>query len=453
MRTFFKISTAACALTVIVASVAPAEAANRYVRAGATGANTGADWTNAYSALPATLVRGDVYYIADGSYSGYIFDDAASGTTVITIKKATVSDHGTDTGWLATYGDGQVAFTSGLEFRTSNWVFDGVTGGGPGAWNVGFGFKITEVGDATPIIEIGKSSAANNITIRHVEFQGKGSVATAGGGDSNDAIAAWNGDGLTLSYAWMHGIGRCPFFMASRNFIGEYLYVESYFASGAVHAEVASIWDIGQSVGNTTFRWSLFEHSAGTGGIMWDNKSNPSAQLYFYGNIVYRPSTETWEIQNGFLGGWTGNSAEECHNFHVYNNTFINVNPGYSTLVSLMNVISGNDAFNNLWYNTDSPQFSKFPSHDYNHFINAGGSHSEAHGSSATTGDPFQNYAARDFRLKAATAAGTALASPFNIDMFGNVRGADGTWDRGAVEFTGAAITPPAAPSNVRVVK
>src|SRR5262245_7797716 len=107
MRTFFSISTVACVLTVIVAYVDRCEAATRYVRAGAAGANTGADWTNAYSVLPATLVRGDVYYLADGSYPGYIFDDASSGTTLITIKKATVNDHGTDTGWLASYGDGQ----------------------------------------------------------------------------------------------------------------------------------------------------------------------------------------------------------------------------------------------------------------------------------------------------------------------------------------------------------
>ena len=67
-----------------------AEAAQVYcVRAGATGANTGADWNNAYTVLPATLVRGATYYVASGSYGAYTYDDAESGTTVITIKKAT----------------------------------------------------------------------------------------------------------------------------------------------------------------------------------------------------------------------------------------------------------------------------------------------------------------------------------------------------------------------------
>ena len=65
------------------------EAANRYVRQGATGSPNGIDWTNAYTALPATLTRGDTYYIADGTYSSYTFDDAISGTTYITIKGIT----------------------------------------------------------------------------------------------------------------------------------------------------------------------------------------------------------------------------------------------------------------------------------------------------------------------------------------------------------------------------
>src|SRR3989344_9456483 len=85
-------------------------AANRYVRQGATGLPNGTDWTNAYTSLPATLTRGDTYYIADGTYGGYTFDDPTSGSTIITIKKATISDHATDVRWDNTYGDRQAGF-------------------------------------------------------------------------------------------------------------------------------------------------------------------------------------------------------------------------------------------------------------------------------------------------------------------------------------------------------
>ena len=77
----------------------------------------------------------------------------------------------------------------------------------------------------------------------------------------------------------------------------------------------------------------------------------------------------------------------------------------------------------------------------------------EAHEHVVTGGtDPFINSAAGDFRLLAGTAAGIALPSPYNLDMNGNVRGADGTWDRGAFEFvSGSSPFPPSGPKNLRI--
>ena len=72
--------------------------ATRYIRAGASGANNGTDWTNAYTSWP-TFVRGDVYYVADGTYSDLQCDTAVSGVQLITVKKAIEADHGTSTGW------------------------------------------------------------------------------------------------------------------------------------------------------------------------------------------------------------------------------------------------------------------------------------------------------------------------------------------------------------------
>ncbi len=67
-----------------------AEAASvYYVHSDATGANNGIDWSNAYTSLPAALVRSATYYIADGSYGSYTFDDTEASTTYIFIKKAT----------------------------------------------------------------------------------------------------------------------------------------------------------------------------------------------------------------------------------------------------------------------------------------------------------------------------------------------------------------------------
>src|SRR3990172_1898859 len=123
----------------ILLLASPSFAANHYIRDGASG--DGSDWTNAWDDLPSTLVRGDTYYIADGNYGGYTFDDADSGATYIYIKKATASAHGTDTGWSSAYGDGQAVFTGQWLIRTNYLDIDGVTGGGPTNWEGPHGIK------------------------------------------------------------------------------------------------------------------------------------------------------------------------------------------------------------------------------------------------------------------------------------------------------------------------
>src|SRR5689334_15303512 len=87
-------------------------AANHYVRAGAAGNGNGTDWTNACkdfsgSCASSSLVRGDTYFVAAGTYGALQLKTPDSGTLVITIQRATASAHGTDTGWQASF-DGQV---------------------------------------------------------------------------------------------------------------------------------------------------------------------------------------------------------------------------------------------------------------------------------------------------------------------------------------------------------
>lgn len=125
--------------------------------------------------------------------------------------------------------------------------------------------------------------------------------------------------------------------------------------------------------------------------------------------------------------------GEDCYNMQVYNNSFVNIDQ--ATLSEFPTRYGNNVASNNLWYNSTSPSFGRFATHDYNYFINSGGSHSEANGTSAASGDPFVDYANLNFALKAATAAGQTLGSPYTLDALNTIRGADGIWDRGAYEY------------------
>jgi hypothetical protein len=160
--------------------------------------------------------------------------------------------------------------------------------------------------------------------------------------------------------------------------------------------------------------------------------------MYVYGNVFYKPSGVSWDVANGVIGGWTGGGGEKMYNVWVYNNTFINVDQ--LSLSNFPNTYGGCQAKNNLWYNCQAPGFSRFPAHDYNHFINSGGTQGEANGTSASSGNPFANYTGLDFTLTANTSPGTNLGAPYNVDPLGRTRS---TWTRGAYEFgTGGTPTP-----------
>jgi hypothetical protein len=100
---------------------------------------------------------------------------------------------------------------------------------------------------------------------------------------------------------------------------------------------------------------------------------------------------------------------------------------------------SGCVAYNNLWYDCVRTAHYNFSlSHSwYDTGMNRDGDNTSVQ---LGTADPLINWADGDFHLKAATNAGHTLAAPFNQDMYGNTRGADGTWDRGAIEFTATNI-------------
>ena len=156
---------------------------SHYIRANASGNNSGADWTNAWTELPSTLVRGDTYYLADGTYGAYTFDDAESGSTWIYIKKATENEHGTEQGWNNSYGNGQAVFEyetaheqhAIIRFRTGYWEFDGVVGRGETVSS--YGFVITPVNPNRKNLLIGMPNVGDNglilsnITVKHTALR------------------------------------------------------------------------------------------------------------------------------------------------------------------------------------------------------------------------------------------------------------------------------------------
>lgn len=437
------------ALILLCAIPGLAEAAVHYVRAGAAG--NGSDWANAYGQLPAALIRGDTYYIAAGSYSGHAFNDLHSGSTFIYIRKATASDHGTATGWSSSYA-GTATFGA-FNFSKGYYDIDGRVGGGPGSWTSGHGFKITIPASGTAkVITIAN---VPSIRIRHADIYFSNLVGASTTSATGDLIyAVSGGDDLLVQYCWLHDSARTIYYGITRsNTTFEYSRIERNGInwSSTNHSEIFSC----RQVTNVTVRYSYILDWKSTGGLIFGGvvssaSASTSSYIYIYGNIF--EWTKNWgnTANDGVIGSWNHSWMYVTH-VRIYNNTFVNIadsNPSdASSIFPIVSHLSDAIIQNNIWYNTNPRIING--SHNYNWFNST--NHGEAN-AQVSTSSPFVNYAGKDYRLSAPTQSGAALASPYNADMTGVLRGQNG-WDRGAYEFGGTSVPQvvPSAPTGLTV--
>ena len=148
-------------------------------------------------------------------------------------------------------------------------------------------------------------------------------------------------------------------------------------------------------------------------------------------------------------------NPKTIHGIFIYNNSFINLPPSFSSVginseVTVTNVVIRN----NLWYNTadatTGPNTGNTTA-SHNYFIGESFWSGETNTQVTPTTNPFVNWpgscsgtvcSGEDFHLIRATNNGLSLSSPYNTDPDGVTRGADGTWDRGAFEFGGSSCSP-----------
>ncbi len=447
-RLLQSLALAACMLPVF------ANAANQYVRDGAAGRNDGTDWVNAYTKLPASLKRGDTYYLADGNYGSAVFSTANSGTATITIKKATDADHGTATGWASSYGDGQAVF-SNWQIYTDYYVFDGQRRNSD--WQTGatsqYGIKVAGRGPVR--LDNGSGSGGDNLTFRYVDFQGGGRDTGAG----DDVIYGLSGNSnITFQYCALHDSDRTIFLMRGnwQNLTVDHSYLARNTSTPATHGEMLSMTD------STNVTWSnnVMEDIEGTAFIAGLNGGTASNWKIF-GNVAvhsaaYAANTGRKSGHNFGVAGivYIANDASNNNrgnNILFYNNTMVNIQGSYSGVVVQSG--SGNEVRNNIWYGSvrTNNSFSGTISNNWYYDTPQDGDSTPTKTVCNSNCDVFASIGGKDFRLKTAIAGGVALGAPYNIDMNGVVRGVDGTWDRGAFEFSGGAASVLQPPANLKV--
>ena len=417
------------------------------------------------------LERGATYYFADGEYPSYVFDVTEEGDSVITIKKATIADHGTDIGWDNSYGDGQAVFQP-LLIYTGYWVIDGSH---RDSKNSGHGFKIVIPGDKEGIPEncikvVGPtiSTRVNNITIRYVEFtsaigeypQGKQYTVKNGYEHTN------GGDNVYIGYCYFHHFtGTMQRTRQMTGFIVEHNYYDDNknYPDGP-HGDAIQLWganatDESFPSSNCVIRYNEFSDIEGTGFI---NLAWGIDNIRIYGNVF------NFTKDNDKAGCWIAYIYKgKVGSVFIYNNTilngnFVQDNKGYSTFYIAESAIpQGKEQYNynNLWFNCRKAGVYGFESSGY-HYISQS-TLSPAYPVENTTvqtdADPFADREGYDYRLAAET-QGKVLTSEAwwdpqydSIkDMNGATRGEDGVWDIGAFEFVDTIIptpTPTATPT------
>jgi len=466
-----------------------------------SGAKSGADWNNAMANLPATLVRGDTYYLADGT--GYNFSNvgAPSGTIVTTVKKATASDHCIDTGWnTSTMGSGQAGFTSlpgdGISYVTfdGNGAWTGAGCAADGGVGGGCGILVDDSGctsNCHAIVLQNSDTGASNMTYRYIEMKG-GNASQP----SEDFFYACCGDSpqvsnILISHMYMHNTWRTHILTRGTNNVTvEYSYLAHGAGTSAWHGETWS--ENGSS--NLTFRYNVVAGQGGTASLVSlgsNCSSAPPACGRTSGWEIYGNTWFSYASDSGNFG-WTANGTVacinqglECDNFHIYNNTIANqTNTGSANQVGFTNfpdgtnhITSGWVCENNLIYNIGSGVGIAMDcgggTEDHNTIVFSGSRSlsgagdvvtasndnkfgnsnptSPAMGTWTLTGET-SSYTA-GLSLSASSPGGcTARLNCYNIDARQVVRGSSGAWDRGAYQFDSGSASQPSPPQNLQAI-
>jgi hypothetical protein len=415
------------------------------VRSGAAGTGSGADWTNAFDDLPNALLRGSEYLVADGTYDGYDFNDAPSGATTITIRKATPDNHGTDTGWQDSHGDGQAVFGS-IVFSRPYYVIDGATGGGPGSWDTGHGIKIKGAGGGEKLVSFGGSG--HHCTIQHVELEHRG-LNTGTPDDGVYALGA--GNNFTMRRCYLHTFGRAPILTRGESdWLIEYCFITRNSSDPVQHSEAWS----DQNTANVVFRHNLLTEIEGTAYIAFlDHGGGLQNNWEIYGNVFADSGPD------GIGDGVVIAVAETAvTNFKIYNNVIANIDNSWTAGFVFPGGAGNVQIHNNVWWKLGSkPNGGNIPipldgtvSHNAYFRCIANVEPGRVTGNE----DPFLDPAGLDYRIpptSAAFNAGLALDAGFDpVDAYGATRGARGGWDMGAYEFP-PDMTAPSPPDNLAV--
>jgi hypothetical protein len=419
----------------------------------AAGLNDGTSWEDAWTNWASvTWTRGDTYYLAGGTYTGFTNSTADTGSW-ITLKKANATDNENDAGWKVTYATDQALLTgassssAGLVRLTyGHWEIDGVTGSGM----TGHGIKIYNtlndgVNEPAPLLCFGNGQTPHRI--HHVELAGTGHRTQVKGGDGIYQNNGSDQKGTHISECYIHGVDKNG--VTFGNFTGT-----SYSDYGLLF-ENNVIQDTGGSTGvgwhgqgmqlayaqnwkYNIIRGNTFSDIEGSGMIVFMDGGAMFNDVLVYNNVFYLTESTTHQvISPGVINNLGGGL---CTNLLIANNTFYNIGGATNKAQIMFYPLASNPSVyltNNVWESCTFTMTNYVNSQGNNgYYGNTGagvpsGTPGQVNGASTT----FTSPGTYDFTLKPggyAIGAGADLSSIFTTDFAGTTRYAP--WDIGAYQ-------------------
>jgi hypothetical protein len=414
-------------------------ATNYFVRAGASGANNGSDWNNAWTGWSsiqwASIRAGDTVYVAGGRYAGTL-QIGASGKADnrITIQRVRSTDSAATSaaGWNAAFDSRVLQDTpkssAGIYFHNSIGSYVTIDGRTSSGWIIQYLNNSTGIGaDGIPV---------SNITLRYINVVGPGKITQTG--DTRAINLTPEGGGplsnVTMQYCEASGGDSCVYLAAEGGVNNALIEHSSFHDAGAINAEKyhPNLIYCGK-ITNSTFRYNKF-YNIDVEGLFFGDPGNDNVLIY--GNLFYQgsiPKNSGRGIEFDYKGSGT--------NFKIYNNTFASL-PLPGIRFSGTNH-AGCDVQNNIFWQTNL-SIAPGVKHDHNFFS---GPASEPHGISNGS-DPFVNSAKYDYHISSKIGPasprkkGANLGSSYGTDIDGGLRGSDGRWDIGACEYVNDRNAP-----------
>lgn len=448
--------------------------ATHYCGPASSGANTGADWANVWDFDSVTFVRGDTYWIMGGTYSRSSLP-TLSGTSLVTITKATTANHGTDTGWSGlseAQRTGQAVFPGIFTVSMSYVLIDGQFSLlNPTAYvaqdTSTYGIKINYTGTSAHngVLKIYQVS---NVEIRgvHVYSLYRSSL---GNYDIRSVEVYGNSSYIALKYCFFDGSATDQF---CHNGGSRCLVDHCFFLDGGQRKAGSPDYH-GQTIYTNYYsyavvRFCIFKNCEGQ--AVWSIDDNNADNLRFYGNVIFN-STDN-DYSDGFN---TSGGIIDCPDDEILSGMYVY----HNTIARMPASAPSGDGDNVVYYYNHTNSASPFVVYNIleyacvtvgtagsvtcSHWATGGGTNpNKPNQQTGITTDYFEDYANSDFRLTQHTTAGLDLTAQswwnddadaffgqldYAVDMVGTART---NWDRGAFEYV-TGETPPIATITLEV--